>query len=462
MNKKQLVNLGVSKDSADIAITCIKRAAGAGFFRGKTVRRVITDVIDNPINFIQDEHFSDFAKSLEKKEEPYTPPEPLPFPIWGEDGIDENAIKQMNVACQLPITVGGACMADAHLGYGLPIGGVLATENAVIPYAVGVDIACRVKLSVLDVPINKFDKDQEKYEKALEHGTKFGVGAQWKPRFSHEVMDKDWKVSEVTNGMKDRAWDQLGTSGGGNHFVEWGILTLHTPELGLEAGKYLALMSHSGSRGTGAAVCSFYDKVAKSKLEKKYQEYFKSLAWLPMDTQEGFEYWQAMNLMGEYAAANHACIHYMVSKLAGAEIIAGVENHHNFAWKEMHNGKELIVHRKGATPAGEGVLGVIPGSMADPAYVVRGKGVESSFKSASHGAGRRMSRKAAMSAMNWNHWKGVLRQRGVKLISAGLDEMPGVYKSIVEVMAAQSDLVSIVAEFFPRIVKMADDGTAED
>jgi tRNA-splicing ligase RtcB len=187
------------------------------------------------------------------------------------------------------------------------------------------------------------------------------------------------------------------------------------------------------------------------------------LAWLDLDTDAGQEYWLAMNLMGDYAAANHDVIHRQVSKLLGASIISGVENHHNFAWKEVHGGRELIVHRKGATPAGRGVLGVIPGSMATPAYVVRGLGNESSLHSASHGAGRLMSRKAAMDKFRWNAVRVDLERKGVKVLSAGADEVPGAYKDIREVIAAQSDLVEIVAQFHPRIVKMCDDGSrAED
>jgi tRNA-splicing ligase RtcB len=169
-----------------------------------------------------------------------------------------------------------------------------------------------------------------------------------------------------------------------------------------------------------------------------------------------------MNLMGEYAAANHEVIHRLVSKLLGAEVIAGVENHHNFAWKEVHDGKELIVHCKGATPAGAGVLGVIPGSMADPAFVVRGKGQADSLNSAAHGAGRRMSRTKARDLYTWKSVKNDLAKKGVTVLSAGADEVPYAYKRIEEVMQAQHDLVDIVARFDPKIVKMCDDGSAAE
>jgi tRNA-splicing ligase RtcB len=187
------------------------------------------------------------------------------------------------------------------------------------------------------------------------------------------------------------------------------------------------------------------------------------LAWLDLDTEEGQEYWAAMNLMGRFAAANHAIIHKNLSKLLGAQVLGDVENHHNFAWKEVHNGKELIVHRKGATPAGKGVLGVIPGSMASPAFVVRGLGNPDSLNSASHGAGRVMSRKKAGEKYNWKAVQKDLEKKGVRVLSAGADEVPGVYKDINEVMAEQSDLVEIVARFDPKIVKMCGDGSkAED
>jgi tRNA-splicing ligase RtcB len=165
-----------------------------------------------------------------------------------------------------------------------------------------------------------------------------------------------------------------------------------------------------------------------------------------------------MQLMGRYAAANHACIHRHVAKGLGAKVLLDVENHHNFAWEEEHQGERLIVHRKGATPAGDGVLGIIPGSMASPAYVVRGLGNAASLRSAAHGAGRVMSRKKAKNTFTWSDTKKLLESRGVELMSAGLDEVPGAYRDIDQVMAAQSDLVEPLARFHPRIVKMAPAG----
>jgi tRNA-splicing ligase RtcB len=348
-------------------------------------------------------------------------------------------------------------MPDAHQGYGLPIGGVLATENAVIPYAVGVDIACRMKLSVLDIPATDLKRIEDQLERALERETVFGVGAETKRREEHEVLEVDWSVSPVTRKNFDKARAQIGTSGSGNHFVEFGTLTLEKPELGLEPGQYLAVLSHSGSRGTGAAVADYYSKLAMD-LHPELPPELRRLAWLDLDSDPGREYWAAMELMGKYASANHALIHRRLEKALKAKVIAGVENHHNYAWKESHGGRDVIVHRKGATPAGRGVLGVIPGSMASPGFVVRGAGNEESLQSASHGAGRQMSRTAAKEKFRWAHVKPVLQQAGVKLLSAGIDEVPFAYKDINQVMAAQSDLVDVVARFDPKIVKMAPSG----
>lgn len=384
--------------------------------------------------------------------------EPAPVRIWGRD-LEKESLKQIHNAAELPVAVRGALMPDAHVGYGLPIGGVLATEGAVIPYAVGVDIACRMKMTVLDLPLSTLadDAGRERLRNALERETRFGVGANFKTRRLHEVMDRDWTVSAITQQNKDKAWSQLGTSGSGNHFVEFGDLTVHDARAGIAPWRYLALLSHSGSRGTGAAVCDHYSKLAKAR-HPKIPEHLRHLAWLPLDSKEGQEYWAAMELMGHYAAANHACIHREISKHLGADVLLDLENHHNFAWKETHFGKDVVVHRKGATPAHKGVLGIIPGSMASPAYIVIGKGQPESLDSASHGAGRVMSRKMAHKTLNWADARKLLADRGVHLISAGLDEVPFAYKNIEEVMAEQTDLVEPLAKFFPRLVKMAPAG----
>jgi tRNA-splicing ligase RtcB len=390
-----------------------------------------------------------------------TTPVHAPYRIWGE-GLEPEAVRQLQNACTLPVAVSGALMPDAHVGYGLPIGGVLATNNAVIPYAVGVDIACRMKLTVLDLPLRTLSDDQGRLSRALEQETRFGMGAAFRSRRQHGVMDADWRVTDVTSRMKDRAWSQLGTSGSGNHFVEFGELTVFDAAMGLARGAYLALLSHSGSRGTGANVAQHYSRLARV-LHPELPKELSHLAWLDLSTEAGQEYWAAMELMGRYAAANHELIHRHIARALGVDVRLDIENHHNFAWRERHllpdgSEGEVIVHRKGATPAGEGVLGVIPGSMGTPGYVVRGKGVSASLHSASHGAGRRMSRTKAKQTFNWDATQRFLRERGVTLLSAGLDEMPMAYKDIEQVMAAQQDLVEPLARFEPRLVKMAPGG----
>jgi tRNA-splicing ligase RtcB len=384
-----------------------------------------------------------------------------PYRIWG-DNLEATAVQQLKNACRLPVSVSGALMPDAHVGYGLPIGGVLATRDAVIPYAVGVDIACRMKLTVLDLPLSALSDDRSRLTSALERETRFGIGASFRSRRQHDVMDADWRATTVIAGLKDKAWSQLGTSGSGNHFVEFGHLTVMDHAVGLPRGEYFALLSHSGSRGSGAHVAQHYSRLARD-LHPELPQELAHLAWLDLSSEPGQEYWTAMELMGRYAAANHELIHAHVGRALGVDVLLDIENHHNFAWRERHrlpdgSDAEVIVHRKGATPAGAGVLGVIPGSMGTPGYIVRGKGVAASLNSAAHGAGRRMSRTKAKQMFTWDGAQKFLRQRGVTLISAGLDEVPMAYKDIDEVMAAQRDLVEPLARFEPRLVKMAPSG----
>lgn len=385
---------------------------------------------------------------------------PAPWKCWGNLVLEDLAVAQMQNASELPVAVGGALMPDAHAGYGLPIGGVLAVRHAVIPYAVGVDIACRMRMTVLDIPFEDFEKEQRTFIEALETETRFGVGAQfelWRLR-QHQVMEEDWSISPVTNKLKGRAAVQLGTSGCGNHFVEFGELHLSEnavePGFTLPAGKYLALLSHSGSRGTGEAVAQHYSKLAMS-LHPNMPDKLRHLAWLDLDSEAGQEYWAAMELMGKYASANHELIHTSILKHLGAKALAMAENHHNFAWKERVGDEELVIHRKGATPAHEGKLGLIPGSMGTPGFLVRGKGNLASYNSCSHGAGRTMSRKAAYQKLTHEQWESFLRERRVKLISGSLDESPMAYKDIESVISGQLDLVDVLARFLPRLVKMA-------
>lgn len=436
------------------------------------VFQMLKKVRKKPHDFQQDEYLGALAKALIENAQQVAAAATITlkteeqiFPIFGMEGIDEGARNQMQVAMRLPVTVAGALMPDAHQGYGLPIGGVLATQNAVIPYGVGVDIGCRMALSVFDIPAAQLLENTAFYRDILIKNTVFGAGQgfQGKQRAQHSVLDRpEFGTNLTIQKLKDKAYTQLGSSGGGNHFVEWGILHFaeNDAELGIEKGRYLALLSHSGSRGLGATLAGYYTKIAKETC--KLPPNAAHLAYLDLQSEAGQEYWLAMTLAGDYASACHDVIHQKISRAIGATVLARVENHHNFAWKEMLNGEEVIVHRKGATPAGKGVLGIIPGSMTAPGFLVRGKGEVSSIHSASHGAGRQMSRTKALAQVNPLEMRQLLQNKGVILIGGGLDEAPMAYKDIHQVMAAQQDLVAVVAQFTPKIVRMADDGSRED
>lgn len=464
MNSKDLIRVGVpAGEPIKLAHEFIHNFIAQGN-EGAQLETEIFNIVANPTAFFADELSAPLARAIYRP--PFTPRAELaPWRQWGE-GLEAEAVKQMANACALPVAVAGALMPDAHIGYGLPIGGVLATDNAVIPYAVGVDIACRMKLTVYDRKANIIAGQRGRLANIIESETRFGLGCSFKSPREHDVMDEDWTVSPVTQRLRDKAWSQLGTSGSGNHFVEFGAFVVENDDLDLPPGEYLALLTHSGSRGTGAQVCDFYSRRALARHPHLPKE-LKRLAWLSLDEADGQEYWAAMNLMGHYAAANHAVIHKHIAKKLGAHVILDIENHHNFAWKERHlidgEEREVIVHRKGATPADAGVLGIIPGSMASPGYVVRGKGLPESLHSAAHGAGRVMSRSKAMQSFTWSATKKLLAERGVELLSAGLDEVPGVYKDIDAVMAAQTDLVEVLGRFDPKLVKMCPAGDrAED
>jgi tRNA-splicing ligase RtcB len=387
---------------------------------------------------------------------------PLTYRIWGREHIDDGAVAQMDAAMRLPITAAGALMPDAHPGYGLPIGGVLATDGAVIPYAVGVDIACRMRLSIFDVSPIVIGQKPGQFKKALLDQTRFGRGENWSSaaRPDHAVLDDaDWQATRLLSSLHDLAAGQLGTSGAGNHFVEWGAFTLidRDERLNLPPGEYLALLSHSGSRGVGFKIANLYSNLAQQQhpaLDPKVRHF----AWLDLNSELGQEYWVSMELAGRFASANHAVIHRQVAQALGLKEAAVVENHHNFAWREtLPDGRSVIVHRKGATPAGPGMLGVIPGSMGDAGYVVRGRGVADAINSASHGAGRAMSRKRADETITRSARDAYLRERGVALLGGAIDEAPQAYKSIKAIIAAQADLVDIIGRFTPKIVRMADE-----
>ncbi|WP_028981726.1 RtcB family protein [Sporocytophaga myxococcoides] len=461
INGNQLIELGFPVGRViGIALEVIQKEYS--LVEPEEVLDIMKNVLSSPSDFLNDLKTSAIADELMKpviKDEIIDLfPSPQPYKIYGKEGIEGGAIKQMDTAMRLPVSVSGALMPDAHQGYGLPIGGVLATRNALIPYGVGVDIGCRMCMSIFDIPAGYVETGKKDLTKMLVNNTMFGRATFKKPK-DHEIISSPlFSEIEILRGLKDRAYAQLGSSGGGNHFVEFGIVEVVDPnnEWNITPGKYLSLLSHSGSRGMGATIANYYTKLAMETC--KLPQEAKHLAWLDLDTEAGQEYWLAMNLAGDYASACHHQIHERMAIGLRTNPITMIENHHNFAWKEKDvKGNDVIVHRKGVTPAGKGVLGIIPGSMTAPGYVIRGKGADASVNSASHGAGRAMSRTQAKNTLKPEAVKEQLQKAGVELIGSGLDEAPMAYKDIRAVMEAQKDLVEVVGVFLPKIVRMCGD-----
>ena len=424
------------------------------------VLSMLQEVLDNQESYIDHPVFGRIVEALMPKNkgglaEISLNDISLPYKAYGLDNIEKGALDQMDIAAKLPVAVQAALMPDAHQGYGLPIGGVLATENAVIPYGVGMDIGCRMCLTFYDLQPQFLEKNRSKLNSILLENTAFGFTEQ-KTQADDPVLERsEFREIPLMKNLHGKAWKQLGSSGSGNHFVEFGIVEIadSANEFGVSPGQFMAVLSHSGSRGLGANIAKHYTNLAMEKCPLPKEA--KHLAWLDLDSEEGQEYWLAMNLAGDYASACHHNIHDRLSKALGEKPITMVENHHNFAWKEtLEDGREVIVHRKGATPAGKGVLGIIPGSMVHQGFIVRGKGNVTSINSASHGAGRQMSRTKAKNSTTHHELKKVLKAYNVDLIGGGLDEAPMAYKNINEVMAFQKDLVEVVGTFLPKIVRM--------
>jgi tRNA-splicing ligase RtcB (3'-phosphate/5'-hydroxy nucleic acid ligase) len=457
LSGKDLIKLGFPKNnSINIALGQINR-----YRKRDKKEQILTEakeVLLHPEKFNGDATWGKLAEGLIKPVEVkfnQLMNTRAPFTIFGENEIDEQAKFQLYDSLKLPVAVAGALMPDAHAGYGLPIGGVLATDNAVIPYGVGVDIGCRMSLSIFDLPASFLNGKDHQLQAVLKDNTQFGMRDTHKIKSDHDVFSrKEFQDIPLLKSLLDKAYKQLGTSGGGNHFVEFGVvrLTNPLPDWKLEAKEYLAVLSHSGSRGLGANIAKQYTYLAAKQcpLPKNVQH----LAWLDLNTHDGQEYWLAMNLAGDYAKACHEDIHRRIAKALGKRIALTIENHHNFAWKEMVNGKECIVHRKGATPAAKGQLGIIPGSMTAPGFIVMGKGNPESLNSASHGAGRLHSRTKCKSMFTPSEIKKVLAANEVTLIGGNVDEAPMAYKNINTVMNLQTELVDVLGTFTPKIVRM--------
>lgn len=387
----------------------------------------------------------------------------VPIKSWCEH-VEEGAMQQaINLACHPAVERHVALMPDCHVGYGMPIGGVIATRHAVLPSAVGVDIGCGMIAVQTDIPAKKMEAmpDRRNLLGALKERIPVGEGVSHKYAQEWEgfegYLDRNGKVCDFPNQL-DRK--NLGTLGGGNHFIE-----LQTSEDG-----FIWLMVHSGSRNLGQRVEKHYQAIAK-KLNASFKVKLPDpeLAFLPMDTQEGRDYFRDMMFALDYALENRrrmmAAFKQTISDIfPKASFLQEINIHHNYAAQEKHHGEDFIIHRKGATSAKKGELGIIPGSMGTASYIVRGLGNPESFNSCSHGAGRRMGRMeanrtltmeecdAAMEGIafdRWSKYKGFgKRQKG----QMDFSEAPQAYKPIDEVMAAQDDLVEPIVRLTPLAV----------
>lgn len=378
--------------------------------------------------------------------------------MWLDD-IEPGAMEQVKHLANLPFVYRHvAIMPDSHLGYGMPIGGVIATEDVIIPNAVGVDIGCgmcAVKTSLTELTVDQLKVIMGKIREAIPVGFNHH-----KEKQDESLMPRSWDGMHVGSGeypivsdQYEKALTQIGTLGGGNHFIE------------IQKGSdgHIWIMIHSGSRNIGLQVAKHYNNLAVELNAKWHTVIPKEweLAFLPLDTPEGQAYLREMTYCVDFAYANRYLMMTrameIVEQLTDANFIAiGGDTilniAHNYAALENHFGKNVWVHRKGATQAYEGQLGIIPGSQGTKSYIVRGKGARESFMSCSHGAGRRLGRKAAQKTLNLDEERAKLDRQGILHAIRGisdLDEASGAYKDITTVMKNQEDLVDIVTELTP-------------
>ena len=459
---KALTRLGINDDMA----RSIAMATIAKHCKHDTTQQILStleNIILHPEDYRNNNIWGKLASALAPATPATTSYElretPLLFAIFGADSIDALSFRQMETAMRLPVTVAGAIMPDGCAGYGLPIGGVLATDShVVIPYAVGKDIACRMSLTILDAEPDFLKKHHDRAVNALTENTAFGLDGILPYRTYHPLFDRsEWRDIAILKKMREKAIRQLGSSGKGNHFVDICEVALPpTNAMRLAEGRYLAILSHSGSRGLGAAIADHFTAIAKATCH--LPRLAGPFAWLNLDSEAGQQYWTCMELAGAYSAANHDCIHENVARALRLKPLVNISNHHNYAWREtLDDGTAVIVHRKGATPAHVGELGIIPGSMATAGYIVSGRGCRESVFSASHGAGRTMSRLDARNSISRHALRKHLAECGVTLIGGTTEEAPMAYKDIHAVMEAQKELVNIEGTIIPRIVRMSEE-----
>ena len=394
----------------------------------------------------------------------------MPVKSWCES-CEEGAVQQaVNLAHHPALVHHVALMPDAHQGYGMPIGGVVAAKGAVIPAAVGVDIGCGMIATETDIPAEAFAEMsfRRAFQEKLKERIPVGEGE------SHRVT-QDWEGFEeytAHNGMRSSLWPSkldrmnLGTLGGGNHFIELQKTTALDGSGDPEGGAKVWLMIHSGSRNLGKRIEEHYHRIAARMCERFHSPLpDKDLAFLPIEEPAGHDYFTDMLFALRYAKENRRrMMEAMKATVAefvpGVDFIRTIDIHHNYAAFEEHFGEKVCVHRKGATSAKLDEIGIIPGSMGTASYIVRGLGNPESFMSCSHGAGRRMSRIAASTTLTveecdkamdgivcerWHKYKGFGKAKG----KLDLSEAPQAYKDIEDVIASERDLVEPLVRLVP-------------
>lgn len=390
--------------------------------------------------------------------------------IFGEH--DENTLRQFENCLKTGNVVGGVLCADGHYGYSQPVGGVVVYDGQISPSGVGFDIACGNKAVRTNIQYKDIKKDLPKIMDDIASTVQFGVGVKNEKRVDHELFDDpDWSVFQAFgkhehDQLKSLAREQFGTAGAGNHYVDL-LIDEKTDEVWIG--------NHFGSRGFGHRTATGFLNVAKGRnfLDTPPRESMEAKpTLLNMDEELGELYYRAMKLAGRYAYAGRDYVIQQVLDILGAEAEFEVHNHHNYAWKETHNGKEYIVVRKGATPATPGQLGFVGGSMGDIAVILQGvdsKKSREAFYSTVHGAGRIMSRTKAAGRMNWRTRKRTggaitpeqmhqaIKEFGVELRGGGTDESPFVYRKLQEVLDAHRGTIEILNVLRPIGVVMASD-----
>jgi tRNA-splicing ligase RtcB len=380
--------------------------------------------------------------------------EKLPIKMW-LDEPEAGAMKQALNLANLPFAFQHIClMPDTHEGYGMPIGGVLATDNVIVPNAVGVDIGCGMCAVKTNIVADELERKQlTKIMAGIRELIPLGFDHH-KERQDEALMPQNYNLDALVIVKRQylAALRQLGTLGGGNHFIE----------LQRANDGFMWIMVHSGSRNFGLQVAEYYNKKAKKLNEMYYSSIDRKadLAFLPFETDEAHLYYQEMKYCTEFALANRKLMMERIQQVVSATLKKVIYEPminiaHNYAAWETHFDTKVIVHRKGATSAKLGEIGIIPGSQGTKSYIVEGLGNPESFTSCSHGAGRVMSRKAAIRNLNLEEEQRKLDELGIIHSirhKDDLEEASSAYKDISQVMAYQSDLVKILVELSPLAV----------